>query len=370
MFVIGILSVMSACSQQEKPTDYSIGMIYTTEYKNKSEILFLDENMTETGKLDWNYSSMAYDGFSNSFILDRQLYLLPLGHGDKLDGGKVVTFDLDQAEKKEYDFDRVNITDFTADGKQIFITGNLNGQGYMDVYDMQTDRIRRMETPGILPDVVRVYDGRAFALAMDFDSDEKILGEFSPESGTYQELYCLGKVELPSYMEEYKGKLYFVQDNTLFVYDIGKSEMTKQILPHDRAFNLQRKENILYISHTDLFEDGISYLVLYNLETGQIEKELSFDTTIVQLEVSGDGTVYILDYEKLGKYDISSTEPRLLEEIRIKQEGDFYCGGFFLKDDPEEIEQVDNLEGLTDAEINQILIDRANEQEIVPDKTN
>lgn len=39
-------------------------------------------------------------------------------------------------------------------------------------------------------------------------------------------------------------------------------------------------------------------------------------------------------------------------------------------DHPEQIEQMDGFEGLTDEEINQKLIEQADQMEVVPDKTN
>ena len=379
VLLVGFILAFAGCGTEKKvPQDYAIGMFYTTEYKFKSEMHFFDHGLNEVGDLAWNYSSMAYDGFSDSFIFDRTLYLLPLGHGDKLDGGKVVAFHLDTGEKKEYDFDRVNITDYTADDKRIIVTGNLNGNGYVDSYDLATNTISRMDVDGIIPDEVRISNDRVFALCMDFHSDDKFLGEFVPEEGKYEVLFSLGTEERPSYMEEYEGKLYFAKGHVLYEYSVDDKTMVKHQLPHEKAFNLKRSGDVLYIAHTDLFEEGDSFVELFELTSGQIRKEFAIDTTIVQMEpAQNEPALYVLDYEELRKYDISGEEPRLLGSIAMMEKEDFYCGGFFLREDEganqgdlDKPDQLDGLDGLSDEEVNRKLIEWADEQEVVPDKVN
>lgn len=38
----------------------------------------------------YHYPNISYDGFSNALIVDNELYMLPKGHADKLDYGKVI----------------------------------------------------------------------------------------------------------------------------------------------------------------------------------------------------------------------------------------------------------------------------------------
>ena len=74
--------------------DYHIGLIYTTEYKDKTKICFLDDGMKEKNTLSYNYPNISYDGFCNSCVKDNKLFLLPKGKAKKLDFGKVIALHL------------------------------------------------------------------------------------------------------------------------------------------------------------------------------------------------------------------------------------------------------------------------------------
>lgn len=108
-----------------------------------------NEKLEEVSSLSYHYPNISYDGFSNALIVDNELYMLPKGHADKLDYGKVISLNLFNGKIKEYDFNRTNITTFDCDSRFLCISSNLDAKNYIDVYDMQTEKIQTVELENV-----------------------------------------------------------------------------------------------------------------------------------------------------------------------------------------------------------------------------
>ena len=53
------------------------------------------------------------------------------------------------------------------------------------------------------------------------------------------------------------------------------------------------------------------------------------------MEISAEDELYILDYNKINKYDISNQESVLSQSIELESSDDYYIGGFYLNKNKE-----------------------------------
>ena len=324
-----ITFLLSGCGNNYM-AEYDFGVIYTAEYKNKSQISFFDEKMEEVNGLSYYYPNISYDGFSNALIVDDELYLLPKGHADKLDYGKIISLDLFNGKIKEYDFNRTNVTSFDCACGFLCVSSNLNAKNYIDVYDMETEKIQTMELENVLVNSLVINENTILGVLMDLETDEYFLCEFNVSKDEYTVLYKIPTE--PEFMEIYQGKLYFPNDNILYEYDIQSKTMNEIKLSHTNAYNLQLVDDMLYIGYTDIFNGEESYVDIMHLPDRKIVKSIKYDGIIVQMEISKADRLYILDYDKLSLYDISKEEPILSESIMLEASGEYYVGGFYLNE--------------------------------------
>lgn len=324
-----VMLLLSGCGNNYL-TEYNVGVIYTTEYKNKSKINFLNEKLKEVNSLPYRYSSMSYDGFSNALIADNELYLLPKGHADKLDYGKVISLNLVDGKIKEYDFGRTNITDFEYNSGSICVSSNLNGKNYIDVYNMQNAQIQTMELQDVMVSNLVMEENRIFGVMMDLETDSCFLCEFNLMEDRYEIMYEMEAD--PDFMELYDGNLYVPQGDILYEYNIEERKVGKIKLPHTNAYNLNLIGDILYIGCTDILNGTKSYVDIMHLPDKKILKSIQYEGIILQMEISKEDKLYILDYQKLSIYDISKEETVLVESMELTNDGAYYVGGFYLNE--------------------------------------
>lgn len=165
---------------------------------------------------------------------------------------------------------------------------------------------------------------------MDLESDNYFLCEFNILKDTYEILYEL-ETE-PDFMEIYQGKLYFANEDKLYEYNIQSKTMNEIKLPHTSAYNLNLVGDILYIGCTDILNGTESYVDIMYLPDKKIIKSIKYGGIILQLEVSEKNKLYILDYDKLTVYDISSEEPILVDSMVMESDKGYYIGGFYLNE--------------------------------------
>ena len=275
---------------------------------------------------------MSYDGFSNALEMEGKVFFLPKGHGDKLDFGKVVSMGLADGRVEEYDFDRTNMTSFTCEGNWVYAASNLNGICYLDCYDRETKKVMSMKTEDMITDVIIAGDGRLFGFTSDLESGKCYLCQFDIEQKKSEILYEIKKEETPAFLQFYKNILLFVEDDILYKYNVETKTAEEIKLPHDGAYNLARQEEKLYIGYTNLFEDNVSYVNVYDLEKQEITRDVTYQGTILQMEVSKENPdhLFLLDYDKLTKIDLA--KGKVLCETEALEEKEYYIGGFFLKE--------------------------------------
>lgn len=329
ILVCFVLVMLSGC-EREYQMEYDFGVIFTTEYKNYSQIKYFNEEMQEISTLSYHYPNISYDGFRNSLIVGNELYLLPKGHADKLDYGKVISLNLADGKIKEYNFRRANITDFECALNLLCISSNLNSINYIDVYDLQTEKIQTMEVENAFINNLLVEGNRIYGTMTDLETDHCFLCEFNIVRGTYEVMHEI-QAE-PDFMEFYQGNLYFSNEDILYEYNIKSKTMAEIMIPHKNAYNLNLVEDMLYIGCTDILNGTESYVDVMCLPEKKIVKSIKHEGAILQLEVSEEDELYILDYDNLSVYDVSTKEPTLINSMVLQTDKEYYIGGFYLNE--------------------------------------
>lgn len=312
--------------------DYELGIIQTQEYKEESKICFYDEQLQLKKEIKYPYPNISYDGFFNSLIKNNKLYLQPKGHSDELDYGKIIAMSLQDGEVTEYDFNRTNITAFDCDEQKVYAVSNLNGITYIDCYDIKTKEMQTFETDKILIDNIAVNNGKIYAMAMDWETEEDIFGCVSIEAQNWEEHYRIQTDMSPAFLEFFENRVYFVDKNLLYEYQTDAGKMVTHELPHTNAYNLSLKNEKLYIGCTDIFEETTSYLEVFDINSGENETLLTVDGSILQVEVFGENcdTIYLRGYENIEKYKMYNGGFRKEQELKLPDENDFFVGGFFV----------------------------------------
>lgn len=118
----------------------------------------------------------------------------------------------------------------------------------------------------------------------------------------------------------------------MYEYNIQSKAMNEIKLPHANAYNLNLVGDILYIGCTDILNGTESYVDIMYLPDKEILKSIKYEGVILQLEVSKQNELYILDYDKLTVYDISNEEPILVDWMVMESAQGYYIGGFYLNE--------------------------------------
>ncbi len=326
-----VLVILTGCNASYDE-NYEVGIIQTQEYKKESKISFYDENLQLKNQIAFSYPNIAYDGFCNSLIKDDMLFLLPKGHADKLDYGKVISLSLTSGEVKEYEIGRTNITSVDCDGNNIYAASNLDGLSFIDCCNLETKEVQSCEIDEYVIDTVVAGNNSLYALAMDMDKAENVLCTIDVENQRSKEVYRIHEEMDSTYLIYHNERLYFVNQNLLYEYIIETEQMVTHQLPHTNAFNLLLKDEKLYIGCTDLFEQKVSYIDVFDTENGQIKQLLKTDNTILQMEITDSGNeIYVLGYDTLSRYNIVDSNGKKESEMTLPEEEDFYIGGFYVK---------------------------------------
>lgn len=331
ILLVILMLLITGCSNK-LPDKYELGIIDTTEYGNRSLITYFDSDWNKVGETKHRYSNMSYCGFTNSCIQEGVLYLSPRGDSKKLDCGKIVALDLSTGDKKEYDFDRTNIIDFHVDDTGIYVVSNLNNISYLDKYDKNQNKIQTVEVPIDILDNVITVKGKVYSIATNMDTDSYDLYSFDMNKLNYTKVCNLDISESPGFCEVYQESIYFAVDTVLYVYNTEDNSLQEITLPHSNAFNLYRKDNILYVGYTDIHNSGTSYIGSVNLDSMKMEDVLIYDGSILQMEMDKNNRWFIMDYETISQYKCNSAgEWEVTNTMKLEPKSNYYSGGFFLK---------------------------------------
>jgi len=335
---LGGLLISGGCSSGAFPSDYLVGVIYSTEYKDKSKIDFYDSNLKKISNRTYSYGCMGHDGFVNANIVDGILYECPLGKATEKDLGLIIGLDVSSGKVVEYNFNRTNITDYICDENYIYTSSNLNGINYIDRYDRQNGNISTIEIEGQYVAELAVNEKTlyGFNVALDNGSEttEINLCKFNFDLANFELLHRLTDIleDSPSYSVITKQKLYFSEEKRLFIYDLIDNKIDTMNLVHENGFNLFLNDNLLYVGCSDIFGQEESWIDVVDLNSNEIVNTYSIDCPILQMDIN-ENYIYVSDFEKINVYQfLQNTSIEKIDIVRIPEYNDYYVGGFFIKE--------------------------------------
>lgn len=327
------LTLLMGCVVMDVTHEYEIGILYSTEYKNKSKLILLDEKFEDIYETDYKYGCLGHDGYMNAQRVDNILYECPQGTATEKEMGKIIGIDVNTGDVVEYDFHRTNITDFVCDNRYIYTTSNLNNIDYVDRYDRETGEIATVEMNFYISDLA-VCKGVLYGFGADEASGDNIClytFDFSNSVGT-----CIMDLtdkldEKPPYMVPYKDFIFFANRDNLYQYCVNDNSIIQKKLLHDNGFNLQMSGDLLWIGCTDILSEGKSWIEVYNVETNQFVSSYSFDYSIQQIEIK-DNYLYVGSSDGIEVYSLG-VDNRIdkIKEYKYNMPEDYYLGGFYVK---------------------------------------
>ena len=332
----------SGCSytKEYKQQNYGIGVIYSTEYKEKSYISFLDDSYTVVGNKSYSYGDILPTGFSNSINTEDTLYICPLGKDTEREAGIILGIDKKSANSTEYKFNRTNITDFIHNDNYIYTSSNTNCCNYIDQYNMENSVMTSLELKGMTVQAMDCVDSKMYGFEQNMDTDELYLCQFDFSKKQDIPLYHLDVAfeESPSFLEAWNHSLYFTNGDYLYTYHIDTNEVEQLQLGHTDGFNLKVQDHILYVACTDILNGTTSYIEIYDLNANKQLGTVKCDKPILQMEVL-DNQIYVSDLNTLDIYeletDFSATKIKSVDLTDTMKDG-YYVAEFFLNSNQKE----------------------------------
>lgn len=369
--------LVAGCENKKFPADYEVGVLYSTEYKNTTKLLLLNQNLESIYETNAPYGYLGHCGFMNAITQDGVVYECPQGKATEKELGLIIGVDMSTGKVVEYDFGRVNITDFACEEDFLYATSNLNNENFVDRYDRTTGKKDTVKTSFYVSDIV-VNNGELYGFGLDEANPDKICFYHFDFNNQRADL-CLelsGIVEeLVPFLVSYQDRIYWAEGEQLFCFHTDDRTLDTIELPYKHGFNLLLKENTLWIGCTNIFAEDTSHILVYDLEKEDFLRDYQFTYSIHQMEVTADA-LYVGNLEFLEKYVfLENGDISFEKQFIYNMKNDYYLGGFFVNESrvsgSGELEDlgIDGMESMTDMELNKELIRRADEMEVVPDKT-
>lgn len=323
--------IMTGCASDSYISTYDVGVVQTCEYEKNSKICCFNKEFQMINSYRYPYSYIDYVDFSNACIYQNNLYMAPQGDSFQRNFGKIVALDLESGQTEEFDFNRINITGYDCNEKFVCATSNLNNINYLDVYDRDKNKIISAEYQDIYVNTVAIVNDEIYGVTSITVSDQEKLYicKFDFENSDYKKIYEIKRQE--EFLEKYDENLYFLDGNNLCEYDTATEEIKKIQLSKTDGFNINVFDDKIYVGFTDIFNGSESFIDIISLKTKQVVGTIKHNGCIRQMEISKDGSVYVLDYEKLYHYRKEKDNFNLEETCVMETSGDYYVGGFYLK---------------------------------------
>lgn len=339
VFVIILLAGCERdCSSGIQTENIVVGVIETRGNKEKSRILFYDNDMKEVGALALDFATVG-NIFYSPLVVDGALYVIPQGYANKKDAETVLEIDLSDLRITEHSIEQLAMNSVAASDDFIYTCNTLNGVSYINKCDKKNGNTEQVDISlTYISKLLYKYD-RLYAFGTTYTEDDAMTSELF----IYDEaLNLLDKIDISEcganqYKAiEYNGNIMFTSlsdrndnlINTVGVVNTSDYSVKNIQLNQDNPLDLAIYDGKLYVTHFDVVQLSGGGLSVYDFETNEL-KDYSFDHGAEQMCVVND-KLYILADWKIYVYDIESME--LLQSTDINQmDNDFsYLSGLFV----------------------------------------
>ena len=338
-FLLVFLLMFSGCSNTETsqetiPNDYTIGVIRTSGYKNSSDILYFDEELTQTGTTHYDYATMG-ELFYNPIVYDGSLYIVPQGHANKKDEKTVLQVDLDTFEEQEYSLDQIAIYGLSVNSSAIFAANNINQQSFISRIDRTNETVKTATYNDLYISIVYAYQDKLYAFSTA-----------STSSGLKGTLHCIDPITLKELqridISEFGSDvysvvgigdfLYFVPSVTsqdtfnhiVCVYDTLSGEIRTIEFPNN-VFHILNEGSKLYVTHGNLVTGEGTTLSVFDIETEKID---TYDLEMWPGQIAiKDNALYVMGTDTVAKFDLQTMDRQVEATIPLNDE--YYLSSLF-----------------------------------------
>ncbi|MBS4539704.1 hypothetical protein GOQ27_14615 [Clostridium sp. D2Q-11] len=347
MVVISVLLLFACDTEKEKTEynkDYSVGVIETTEQKNRSRLTFYDIDLAKVNSIEYNLGSMG-SYFYPPKVFDNYMYVVPQGIGNRKEKTVIFELNLETGETKEYDMGLQNMNSFCITDKYIFGVATWNHTSIIARYDKNLKEIKTLEFSEIFIELMEPTDDNL--MAFGGSKVESYLYKIDIEKLRIEKEYNIIEHGLVHEGAVVIGDdLYFtnttkqgdgkedLENDTMSVFHMNDETFEKIQLESDSPSHIIEYNNKLFIVHCNLVIGEGNEISIYDIETKEIEL-IELGHNVCQIEIQ-DNILYAIDYEKnLYKYILSEDKLELENQVDLDTtEGEkehFYIGGFFKK---------------------------------------
>ena len=318
IILISILIIVSAViyfykPQHNKNNSYQLGIIISIGNKDKSNILYYNDQLQKTGQKKLKIGNIASQ------------YDIP----------KTVN---NTQKIKLYKIGRPGLFAFDEKDGDIYTTNWINGVSTLTKYNEETGKIQRYEESvgmfgylhcaGNYVYVEKQVDQEEGTINYLMKIDRKTLKKVKEIKVNHSE-------EESVFFYSDDKNLYFSSGNTdkiLYKMDLKKDKISKLKLKEINPQQILPYKNKLFVTHCDLTSGMGKEISLLNPQTGE-SKVYKFKHNVIQCQTKED-YLYILSNDSIYKYKFDGEKMHLEASSKIAIKGSWkngYISSFFLK---------------------------------------
>ena len=308
IILISILIIVSAViyfykPQHNKNNSYQLGIIISIGNKDKSNILYYNDQLQKTGQKKLKIGNIASQYDIPKTVNDK-VYMIPKGVPYVNEREEVMELDHNTQKIKLYKIGRPGLFAFDEKDGDIYTTNWINGVSTLTKYNEETGKIQRMK-------IERKTLKNQKEIKLKHSEDESVF------------FYSDDK------------NLYFSSGNTdkiLYQMDLKKDKISKLKLKEINPQQILPYKNKLFVTHCDLTSGMGKAISLLNPQTGE-SKVYKFKHNVIQCQTKED-YLYILSNDSIDKYKFDGEKMHLEASSKITIKGSWkngYISSFFLK---------------------------------------
>lgn len=328
---------------------YTIGIIITTQDKNKSILKFYDENLNFIKSKYLPYGALA-DCMTLPAANQNSIYFIPRGVPQKEELEIALDYNPISHTFKKYKIGMPSLLQIAASDDAVFTINELNFTSYITKYSKDMRECSQVSSETFSYDAIYYYDKFLYATGKKKTEENTKYYLFQIDANSLKTIH---KEDITAYGQ---GNLFFCgvgediyftlpydgqeqKNNSLMIFHL-KSKKVEEIKLNDFfPQQIKRKNDLLLISHSDLIEGTGNNLSIFNLNTKK-SKKISLSHPISQIETEeNSNSVYILGDDILYRYILDKEKEMLFLQEKISipcfdkeidEAAYYYIGGFFL----------------------------------------
>lgn len=335
--IIILLLLLTACNMQKQSFSeaYHVGIITTSNKKDKSHLHYFDENLEAVYKEKIPYANVSQIWSSPHVYHDKRYYTIE-GPYDKKDAKKVLEVDKDTGSINYYDVENMNLQYATVLKDKLFVSSNLNFTSHITCVSLQENMvIGHRDKEGIYDhllisvsdSVFAFYDQEDEMVRFDvFDSNCHLIAQKDLGKAFIGLKYLILDDQIVLGVNDFDSKVITVNTNTYEVnlVDITVSYLNEMLLYKDKIVAL----------HSNHFDEEPSTISFMDPDSFEVLDTVTLDMHLNHIQIFED--VLYGDVSSVGKphyiysFDLEDNL-NLLNKKEIKLDNNSYISSLFTR---------------------------------------